>query len=291
VRDCHYPGPRISRYEACVRIVLNYKGIPHKTKWVEFPDIAEVAKHVGAPHTFLRRGKPSYTVPILHDPATDRCLAGSLQIALNLERLYPHSPKLFPPGTEDLITDFDNKFLRSVVTALAPLLLSRIWGQLHDGSKDYFRMTRERMFRGSLEMFSTPGAATTARWIVVREALEPFARQADERGASDTFLLGERETYADVVAVCWLGWARRIWGADTQEWAELEGWHGGRWGRLTRAFKKWEYVDTPSAADSLSGAYSAPSPTRFTEMRPDPSAQALNPDWRKLHPIDSCTLR
>lgn len=235
----------------CKRIVLNYKAIPHKTEWVEFPDIAEVAKCIGAPHTFLRRGgKPLYTVPILRDPATDRCLSGSLQIALNLERLYPHLPKLFPPGTEGLITDFDDKFLRSVPTVLAPLLLSRIWTQLGDGSKDYFRTTRERIFRGSLETFSTPGAATAARWIAVREALEPFARDADARGASDTFLLGERETYADVVAACWLGWARRMWGANTQEWAALETWHGGRWGRLTRAFHKWEYVDTPSAPDS-----------------------------------------
>ena len=67
---------------------------------------------------------------------------------------------------------------------------------------------------------------------------------------SDTFLLGEQETYADVVAASWLGWARRIWGMDTLEWAELETWHDGRWGRLTRAFKKWEYVDSPEAPES-----------------------------------------
>ena len=262
--DCFYHVPQDDTYD---RILLNYKGIPHKTEWIEFPEIAEVAKHIGAPHTFLRRGgKPSYTVPILRDPATDRCLAGSLQIALNLERLYPHSPKLFPPGSEDAITDFDNKFLRSVATALAPLLLSRIWAQLHDESRDYFRTSRERMFRGSLETFSAPGADTAARWIAVREALEPFARDADARGASNTFLLGERETYADIVAACWLGWARRIWGTDTQEWAELETWHGGRWGRLTRAFKKWEYVDTPPAPDSAKCVFPLSSLTVFENV-------------------------
>jgi len=142
----------------------------------------------------------------------------------------------------------------SVATALVPLLLSRIWTQLGGGSKDYFRTTRERIFRGSLETFSAPSAATAARWIAVSEALEPFARDADARGASDTFLLGERETYADVVAACWLSWARRMWGANTQEWAALETWHGGQWGRLTRAFHKWEYVDT-SAPDSAKCAF------------------------------------
>jgi hypothetical protein len=112
------PGMRLSlprrtnrcTYDTCKRAVLNYKQIHHRTEWVEFPDIAEVAKCIGAPHTFLRRGgKPLHTVPILHDPATDRCLSGSLQIAFNLEHLHPHLPKLF-------LTDFDDKFLRSVVT-------------------------------------------------------------------------------------------------------------------------------------------------------------------------------
>jgi glutathione S-transferase len=258
--------------DTCNRIVLNYKGIPHQTEWVEFPDITKVAKQIGAPHTFLRRsGEPLYTVPILRDPTTDQCLAGSLQIALNLDRLYPHSRKLFPPGTEDQIADFGNKFYRSVAIALGPLLLSRTWAQLRDdgGSKDYFRTTRERMFRGSLESFSVPGLATDARWIAVREALEPFAKDADVRatGASDTFLLGERETYADVVAVSWLSWARRMWGADTREWTELERWHDGRWGRLVRAFKKWEYFYTPSAPDSAKCVFPLFELTFFAEKK------------------------
>jgi glutathione S-transferase len=239
-----------SRDNTCDRIVLNYKGIPHKTEWVEFPDIASVAKHIGAPHTALRRsGEPLYTVPILRDPTTNWSIAGTLQIALSLERMYPDAPKLFPPDTEEVITEFDNKFTRMVGAALAPLLLSRIWAQLCEGSKDYFRTTRERMFGGPLEGFSAPGAATAARWAAVCKALEPFARDANARGASDTFLISERETYADIIAACWLGWARRIWGADTQEWAQLEIWHDGRWGRLVHAFEEWEYVDTPSVPD------------------------------------------
>ena len=229
--------------------MLNYKGIPHKTEWVEFPDIAGLAQRIGAPHTVLRRGEPFYTVPILRDPSTDRSLAGSLQIALNLERMYPDAPALFPRGTEDAIVAFDAQFTRSVASALAPLLIARIWAQLNEGSKHYFRTARERYFGQPLEALTPPGAPTVARWAALREALEPFAKDADARGQSDTFLLGERETYADVVAACWLAWGRRLWGADTQEWAELETWHGGRWGRLTRAFNRWEYVDTPSAPD------------------------------------------
>ena len=107
------------------RIVLNYKGIPHKTEWVEFPDIAALAQRIGAPHTALRRDRqPLYTVPILRDPATNRSLAGSLQIALDLEHMYPDTPALFPRGTEDAIITFDAQFTRSVAAVIAPLLLS-----------------------------------------------------------------------------------------------------------------------------------------------------------------------
>ncbi|KAH9016903.1 hypothetical protein EDB85DRAFT_2076156 [Lactarius pseudohatsudake] len=238
------------------RIVLNYKNIPHKTEWVEFPDIAALAQRIGAPHTVLRLGgQHRYTVPILRDPATERSLAGSLQIALNLARMYPDAPTLFPRGTEDAIIAFDAQFAHSIAGMLAPLLLLRIWAQLNEGSKPYFRTAGERMFGQPLEAITPPGAPTAARWAALRDALEPFAKDADARGQSDTFLLGERETYADVVAACWLAVGRRIWGADTQEWTELETWHGGRWGRLTRAFKRWEYVDTPSAPDIASGPY------------------------------------
>ncbi|KAI9430546.1 hypothetical protein H4582DRAFT_2016366 [Lactarius indigo] len=232
------------------RIFLNYKSIPYKTEWIELPDIAAVAKRIGAPHTVLHLGgQPRYTVPILRDPATERSLAGSLQIALNLERMYPDAPTLFPRGTEDAIVAFDAQFNHSVPAVLRPLLMLRIWEQLNEGSKSYFRMLCERMCGMPLEEITPPGAPTAARWAALREALEPFAKDADARGQSDTFLFGERETYADVTAVGWLAFTRGTWGADTQEWAELETWHGGRWGRLTRAFKKWEYVDTPSAPD------------------------------------------
>jgi glutathione S-transferase len=163
--------------------------------------------------------------------------------------MHPDTPTLFPRGTEDAIVAFNTQFEPTVARALAKLLVARTWAQLNEESKPYFRSTRERLFGQTLESLTPPGAGTVARWAAVRSALEPFAKDADARGQSDTFLFGERETYADIVVVGWLGWARRVWGPDTQEWAEVETWHGGRWGRIMRAFKKWEYVDTPNAPD------------------------------------------
>ncbi|KAH8984470.1 hypothetical protein EDB92DRAFT_1819110 [Lactarius akahatsu] len=127
-------------------------------------DIGAVAQRIGAPDTvLLHGGQPLYTVPILRDPTTERNLSGSLQIALNLERMYPDAPLLFPRGTEDAIIPFDAQFTHSVGGALAPLLLVHIWAQLNEGSKPYFRTARERMLGQSLESLTPPGAQTAAR--------------------------------------------------------------------------------------------------------------------------------
>jgi glutathione S-transferase len=232
------------------RIVLNYKGHTAQDRVGRIPRHRHGRQRIGAPHTVLRSGgRPLYTVPILRDPATERSLAGSLQIALNLERMHPDAPTLFPRGTEDAIVAFDTQFMPTVARALAKLLVARTWAQLNEGSKHYFRTTRERLFGQPLERspylaHPPPRAGPRCARLSSRSR-----RMRTHAGSRIRSLLGERETYADVVAVGWLAGDAGSGAPDTQEWAELETWHGGRWGRLTRAFKKWEYVDTPSAPD------------------------------------------
>ncbi|KAI0258192.1 hypothetical protein BC834DRAFT_944641 [Gloeopeniophorella convolvens] len=229
-----------------IRIVLNYKGIPHKTEWIEGYDIGAVGQRIGAPPTRHQHdGTPVYTVPMLVDPRTKTALSDSLPLALALERAHPDTPKLFPPGSEDAIAAFDAEFMLSVVMNLAPLVVASVCAQLvTPKGRAFFRRSRERLFHGRLEELPTP-----ARWIAMRDGLAALAQKADERGASDTFLFGERETYADVVVYAWLAWGRRMWGRGSPEWKEIERWDGGRWVRLVDAFKQWEYVDVPSALD------------------------------------------
>ncbi|KAH9954948.1 hypothetical protein BC827DRAFT_1239846 [Russula dissimulans] len=43
--NLNIPGTA-TKHQSWPRVVLNYKGIPHKTEWVEFPDIASVAKRI-----------------------------------------------------------------------------------------------------------------------------------------------------------------------------------------------------------------------------------------------------
>ncbi|KAH9008850.1 hypothetical protein EDB83DRAFT_2681154 [Lactarius deliciosus] len=190
------------------RIILNYKSIPHKTEWVE----------IGAPHTvLLHGGQPLYTVPILHDPTTERSLSGSLQIAFNLKRMYPDALPLFARHGGR------NHSLRCPVHAQrrrrAPAAPRAHLGAAERGEQALLPHHRERMLGQSLESLTLPGAQAAAR--CARHSNR--SQDADAREQSEAFLLGERETYADVVAACWLAVGRRIWGTDTQEWAETVG--------------------------------------------------------------------
>ncbi|KAJ7483558.1 hypothetical protein FB451DRAFT_1234964 [Mycena latifolia] len=53
------------------RYALNFKGIPYKTSWVEYPDIEPLSREVGAAPTRNKPdGRPHYTLPMIHDPST-----------------------------------------------------------------------------------------------------------------------------------------------------------------------------------------------------------------------------
>ncbi|KAI4182504.1 MAG: hypothetical protein LQ346_006567 [Caloplaca aetnensis] len=76
------------------RLILNYKKLPYRTHWLEFPDIAPHLKSLGIPPN--AQGKP-YTVPTIHFPSTDahpvdEYIMDSKAIAIALEKAYPDPP-------------------------------------------------------------------------------------------------------------------------------------------------------------------------------------------------------
>ena len=47
-------------------MLLNYKKIPYKVEWVNFPEIEAMCKSIGAaPSGKKTDGKPHYTVPVI----------------------------------------------------------------------------------------------------------------------------------------------------------------------------------------------------------------------------------
>ncbi|THU86510.1 hypothetical protein K435DRAFT_868230 [Dendrothele bispora CBS 962.96] len=84
------------------RYSLNFKGIPYKAVWVEYPDIENTLKDLGIAASATKSdGKtPHYTLPAIYDPATKTGLTESLAIAKYLDEKYPDKPILMPKGTE-----------------------------------------------------------------------------------------------------------------------------------------------------------------------------------------------
>ncbi|KIP07685.1 hypothetical protein PHLGIDRAFT_70589, partial [Phlebiopsis gigantea 11061_1 CR5-6] len=86
-----------------VRYALNYKGLPHTTEWIEYPDIEDTLRALDAPHTSTwPDGRPYYTLPMIFDPNTQRRVVDSAAIAKYLDTAYPATPALFPAGTDAL---------------------------------------------------------------------------------------------------------------------------------------------------------------------------------------------
>ncbi|TFY64395.1 hypothetical protein EVG20_g5963 [Dentipellis fragilis] len=85
------------------RLVLNAKGIPYQTVWVEYPNIAGLCKRIGAEHTEMRPNGPHYTLPVVQDPNTGAIVSDSFKIAQYLDKTYPDTIRLVPDGTAAFI--------------------------------------------------------------------------------------------------------------------------------------------------------------------------------------------
>jgi glutathione S-transferase len=85
---------------------LNYKRIPYKTVWVEYPYIKPLYLELKQEPTTIANGKPEYTLPAIHDPNTGTFVSDSFRIAQYLDKTYPDRP-LIPEGTAGLQSAFD----------------------------------------------------------------------------------------------------------------------------------------------------------------------------------------
>ncbi|KIJ20927.1 hypothetical protein PAXINDRAFT_165749 [Paxillus involutus ATCC 200175] len=217
------PGNAWSPNTWKTRYALSIKGVPYKTEWVEYPDIAALAKKIGAPPTSTKAdGSPSYTLPIINDPNTGKVISDSFLIAEYLDATYPDGNTLFPPGTKPLIQAFE----AGVVGALGGVLMLQLALScyiLNPSSEKYFRATREAAFGKKIEEFSPEGAKRDAD---VAKGEEDFAAVDSWLAKSGgKYVMGNTISYADGVLAGWLMWIKVTDGI----WKDVATWHNGRW--------------------------------------------------------------
>jgi glutathione S-transferase len=181
---------RFSPYCWRTRLALAHKGLPVETIAWRFADKPAIA--------FSGQDR----VPVLVDG--DRVIADSWKIAVYLEEAYPDRPSLFGGPQAMAVTRFLNGWADGVVVpAMSRMLVSDIYGQVHDGDRAYFRASREARFGTTLEALH---AERDGRVPAFRQLLEPVRTML----AAQPYFCGVLPAYADYIVFGCFQWARCI---------------------------------------------------------------------------------
>ena len=171
---------------------MNFKGIPYRTEWVEYPDIATLSKKLGINPTGQHKdGNPLYTLPAIHDPSTGIYIPDSLPIAEYLENTYPNTPSIFPNGSVALQKAFETTFSHNLNVVRA-FMIPATCLKLNPRSQEYFRRTREILFGKKLEDVVLTGEARTEEWGKFKnglDAIHSYLTSTDEKGP---YMMGTR---------------------------------------------------------------------------------------------------
>ncbi|KAG7091609.1 hypothetical protein E1B28_010628 [Marasmius oreades] len=227
-----------------IRYALNYKRLPYKTIWIEYPEIAPTCKKIGAPPSATKPdGSPYYSVPFIYDPKTRKAISDSIIIIQYLEKTYPSSPErsLIPSGTWALQLAFiDALFAPSVVFPLFQFAVPRSASMLHETSVEHYLEARRELFGGrTLAEVDPKGEDRVLEWKKVEKG---FGVVNSWLKPEDRFVGGEQIIFVDFVLVSVLRWIREIWGEDSSEWRDVSSWNEGRWGNLVKDLEEYTTV-------------------------------------------------
>ncbi|KAF9501192.1 hypothetical protein BDN71DRAFT_1486186 [Pleurotus eryngii] len=218
-----------------VRYALNIKGIPFQTVWVEYPDIEDVCKKIGAAPTSPIA--PHYTLPVIQDISTGAVVSDGPLIVEYLDKQYPNTATLFPSGTVAL----QYAFVDAHITAISPIFpfsIPRVNEIINPHSEPYFRRTREASFGKKIEEITPVGEACAEGWEKYKDGLGKVDGWFKKSGGP--FITGDYVTFADVTVASWMVCLKIIYGENSQQWRDIASWHDGRWDGLVNAFAKYQ---------------------------------------------------
>jgi len=235
------PGVAWSPNTWKIRYALNFKELPYKTEWVEYPDIKELYTRLDiGPCQILKSGKPYYCLPVIHDPNTGATISDSARIADYLDSTYPGTPTLVPAGTHTLQKTFCIAY-DSATESLTQYIIPAIATILRPTSEEYFVRTREVSFGKKLPDMVPTGDAHTVAWMAVQNGFGKIDKWMTESGGvPGPFVMGKVLSFADFVIAGELQWCKKGFGEDSDLWKDMMAWHGGRWAKLLDNLKGFE---------------------------------------------------
>ncbi|PKS04892.1 hypothetical protein jhhlp_008256, partial [Lomentospora prolificans] len=177
-----------------IRLLLNYKGIPYKTVFLEFPDIEPTLQGLGlVPDEAAAARKIKYTVPAIHHVPTNTYIMDSKPISEFIESTYPDSPV---PLTSELGSKIEDKARATVGPVFFTSVMPREMGILSPRAQEYFRRTREAWLGHPLEDLLDPEKEEEA-WKSVDADLRAVGELLLTNKADGPFVLGSRPSYTD----------------------------------------------------------------------------------------------
>ncbi|KAF8509512.1 hypothetical protein BU17DRAFT_70399 [Hysterangium stoloniferum] len=210
-------------------------GIPYNTVWVEYPEIAATMRKIGAAPTSTKPdGSPHYTVPVISDPdhpsedGSPTVISDSWKIVEYLEETYPSSGVVFPSGTKSLQFLFQQHLSKALISVIIPAYIFKMFQNIQDGSKEYFRQTRETFFNKKLEELHPEGSEEWKEaWKSVEKGFADLALVLDKNGEDSHCVLEGTITYADFILASFLDIIATF---TPEKWEEeIKLWDNGRW--------------------------------------------------------------
>ncbi|KAJ7597744.1 hypothetical protein C8J56DRAFT_1159586 [Mycena floridula] len=224
------------------RLTLNYKEIPYRTVWLEYPEIEELAISLGAePTTTLPNGDQLYTLPMIHDLSTGAVVNDSAKIAQYLDEQYPETPRVLAPGTHGLYQAFLETFMNNILSPTWSFVMPYFPNILNPPSLEYYRKAREPRFGKTLEgMRPDTEEGKEEQWRKVEAA---FGRMAKWMPKDSLFIMGgDKPTFPDFAIGAALIGYELTFGEEGEEWKIMSKFDDGRWARTLRAWDKYRDV-------------------------------------------------
>ena len=136
----------------------------------------------------------------------------------------------------------------TLTRAMYPLFIHRTVNSFSPENAEVYRKTRAENlgeeFRIAEDMTRDPDAVVE-QWKKIQAGFDLVSSWCDvgHQDINGPFITGDTPTYGDVVIASGLVWVKIVAGEESEEWKKIKGWNGGRWGRLSEAFEKYEILN------------------------------------------------
>jgi glutathione S-transferase len=186
------------------RAALNFKKIPYKTSWVEYPDMASQFKSYGLAPT-AEKSPSGYSCPMVRFP-DGSYIMDSRKIADALEELQPEPSLKLDSGYVERV----QKAVLDIGAALTPIMIPRVPEMLlTPASAEYFFRTRKERFGMSLPELAASEKAGEAAWEKAAPAVKELVGILKEHEGGP-FVLGSEASYADLIVAGYWAMAKRL---------------------------------------------------------------------------------